>query len=103
MLSSGYIAFGLLHLMSNCSRTISVQLISNPDIFFSGIVGFGAYCFFIPAPAVTALKSIFNSVSDPYTSNADPDPGLWLNTDPGFRIPVLNTGTNQHKQIFLTA
>jgi len=46
-----------------------------------------------------------SSVSDPHTLNADldPDPGLWLNTDPGSgsRISVLNP--NQAKKIFLIA
>jgi len=43
------------------------------------------------------------SVSDPHTLNADPDPGLWLNTDPrsGSRTPILIP--NQAKKIFLIA
>jgi len=38
------------------------------------------------------------SVSDPHTLNADPDPGFWLNTDPG-----SGSLPNQAKKIFLIA
>jgi len=51
----------------------------------------------------SAFFANYNSVSDPHTLNADPDPGLRLITDPGFgsRIPIPHP--NWHKKIFAYA
>jgi len=35
------------------------------------------------------LTVLYGSVSDPFTSNTDPDPWLWLNTDLGSQHLIL--------------
>jgi len=41
------------------------------------------------------------SVSDPHTLNADPDPGLWLNTDPGSGSRIPNQDPESQYQILI--
>jgi len=99
------------HLWTSIKKIENLRWLARPVAYYEGISSNQNFPLFwivsgIPVPyilfSIHKVQNPDSSVSDPHTLNADrdPDPGLWLNTDPGSWIPVLNP--NQAK-IFLIA